>query len=159
MKNCIFCKFYKNNQNIIYKNKSFFIRFDDFPVSPGHLEIIPIRHVVSFLDLNLLEWRQLKPTINKAIEIIRKTNFKNLYETFLKNNSNKVNNNFCKKILKNKSLNKKPNGYNIGINEGKAAGRTINHLHIHIIPRYLGDVNDCVGGIRCVIPKMRNYKK
>lgn len=159
MKNCIFCKFYKNNHNVEYKNKFFYIRFDDFPVSPGHLEIIPIRHVVSFFDLDLLEWHNLKLTINKAIDIIKKTDFKNLYEAILKDSSNKVNKEFCKKLLKRKNLNKKPNGYNIGINEGKVAGRTVNHLHIHIIPRYLGDVDDCVGGIRCVIPEMRNYQR
>jgi len=159
MKKCIFCKFYKNNQNIVYKNKFFYIRFDDFPVSPGHLEIIPVRHVVSFFDLTSSEWRQLKPTINKAINIIKKTNFKNLYKTLSENNSRKLNKKFYKKILKRKEINKKPSGYNIGVNEGKVAGRTINHLHIHIIPRYFGDVKDCVGGIRCVIPGMKNYKR
>ncbi len=42
----------------------------------------------------------------------------------------------------------KPDGFNIGINLGKVAGQTIFHLHIHIIPRYLGDVKNPRGGIR-----------
>jgi len=62
-------------------------------------------------------------------------------------------------MLKHRSLWKKPDGYNIGMNEGEAAGRTINHLHIHIIPRYFGDVEDYIGGIRHIIPGMGNYKK
>jgi diadenosine tetraphosphate (Ap4A) HIT family hydrolase len=42
----------------------------------------------------------------------------------------------------------RPDGYNIGINEGEAAGQTVRHLHIHVIPRYAGDVDDPRGGIR-----------
>jgi diadenosine tetraphosphate (Ap4A) HIT family hydrolase len=45
-----------------------------------------------------------------------------------------------------------PAGYTIGVNEGRAAGRTIDHLHIHIIPRYVDDVSDPRGGIRNVLP-------
>lgn len=50
-----------------------------------------------------------------------------------------------------------PDGYNIGFNVGPAAGQTVDHLHIHVIPRYLGDVNDPGGGIRHVIPGKANY--
>ena len=50
-----------------------------------------------------------------------------------------------------------PDGYNIGINCGAAAGQTISHLHIHIIPRYNGDVADPSGGVRGVIPKKQKY--
>lgn len=42
----------------------------------------------------------------------------------------------------------KPDGYNIGINVGESAGQTIFHLHIHVIPRYFGDVENPRGGIR-----------
>ncbi|MBM7770398.1 diadenosine tetraphosphate (Ap4A) HIT family hydrolase [Actinokineospora baliensis] len=45
-----------------------------------------------------------------------------------------------------------PDGYTIGVNEGRAAGRTIDHLHIHMIPRYNGDVTDPRGGIRQIFP-------
>lgn len=52
-----------------------------------------------------------------------------------------------------------PDAYNIGVNEGRAAGRTIDHLHIQFIPRYSGDVADPTGGIRNVIPGKGNYLK
>jgi len=52
-----------------------------------------------------------------------------------------------------------PDGYNVGSNEGEAAGRTIHHLHIHIIPRYFGDVPNPVGGIRNIIPEKGDYTK
>lgn len=45
-----------------------------------------------------------------------------------------------------------PNGYNVGFNAGVAAGQTVFHLHLHVIPRYRGDVEDPRGGIRHVIP-------
>lgn len=51
----------------------------------------------------------------------------------------------------------KPNGYNVGANCGKASGQSINHCHIHIIPRYDGDVEDPLGGVRGVIPDKQKY--
>ncbi len=50
-----------------------------------------------------------------------------------------------------------PDGYNIGINDGAAAGQTVMHLHIHLIPRYTGDMNDPRGGVRGVIPGKQQY--
>ena len=44
-------------------------------------------------------------------------------------------------------------GYNIGVNIGKAGGQSRMHAHLHLIPRYVGDVADPSGGIRCVLAK------
>jgi diadenosine tetraphosphate (Ap4A) HIT family hydrolase len=46
-----------------------------------------------------------------------------------------------------------PDGFNIGVNVGKAAGQNRMHVHVHLIPRYKGDVPDPSGGIRCVLKK------
>jgi diadenosine tetraphosphate (Ap4A) HIT family hydrolase len=51
----------------------------------------------------------------------------------------------------------KPDGFNIGVNEGPAAGQTVGHAHVHIIPRHDGDVADPRGGIRWVIPHKAKY--
>ena len=50
-----------------------------------------------------------------------------------------------------------PDGYNIGINVGHWAGQSIHHLHIHVIPRYQGDVENPKGGVRGVIPAKKLY--
>jgi diadenosine tetraphosphate (Ap4A) HIT family hydrolase len=51
----------------------------------------------------------------------------------------------------------RPDGYNVGFNAGEAAGQTVMHLHVHVIPRYRGDVDDPRGGVRHVIPSKGNY--
>ena len=51
----------------------------------------------------------------------------------------------------------KPDGYNIGVNCGTAAGQTVMHLHIHLIPRYAGDKADPRGGVRWILPEKAAY--
>lgn len=59
------------------------------------------------------------------------------------------------KVALDRELN--PNGYNIGINDGIVAGQTMLHLHMHLIPRYLGDHPDPRGGVRWIIPERAKY--
>jgi diadenosine tetraphosphate (Ap4A) HIT family hydrolase len=51
----------------------------------------------------------------------------------------------------------KPDGFNVGVNDGMAAGQTVMHAHVHIIPRRKGDVADPKGGVRWVVPKQAAY--
>lgn len=60
----------------------------------------------------------------------------------------------CKAFL---DFSHRPDGYNIGVNIGGAAGQTIPHAHIHVIPRYLGDAVDPRGNVRGVIPEKQKY--
>lgn len=60
----------------------------------------------------------------------------------------------CKRFLDDKYH---PDGYNVGINAGAAAGQTVMHLHVHLIPRYEGDMDNPAGGVRGVIPEKRMY--
>jgi diadenosine tetraphosphate (Ap4A) HIT family hydrolase len=53
----------------------------------------------------------------------------------------------------------KPDAYNVGVNIGKAAGQSIPHLHIHMMPRYKGDMEDPRGGVRGVIPHKQKYER
>ncbi|MBN1770163.1 MAG: HIT family protein [Deltaproteobacteria bacterium] len=53
----------------------------------------------------------------------------------------------------------RPDGYNIGVNVGAAAGQTVQHVHLHVIPRCHGDSPDPRGGIRWVLPAKARYWK
>jgi diadenosine tetraphosphate (Ap4A) HIT family hydrolase len=53
----------------------------------------------------------------------------------------------------------RPHGYTVGVNVGPAAGQTVMHVHLHLIPRYSGDVQDPVGGVRNIIPGRGRYRQ
>lgn len=118
---CLFCKLEDSSLNeILIASVNFVVRWDNFPVSKGHVEVVPRRHVESFFDLTATE-------IAEAYELMRDAR-KMIDDDF------------------------SPAAYTIGVNDGAAAGRTIDHLHIHLIPRYEGDVEDPRGGIRQILP-------
>lgn len=60
-------------------------------------------------------------------------------------------------IVQDELTGKGAEGFNIGINEGEVAGQTIGHLHIHVIPRYRGDVESPRGGVRNLKPALVEY--
>ena len=60
----------------------------------------------------------------------------------------------CRRLIESEHS---PDGYNIGFNVGRYAGQSLMHCHCHVIPRYVGDVENPTGGIRAVIPHKRLY--
>ncbi|MBN8605241.1 MAG: DEAD/DEAH box helicase family protein, partial [Planctomycetes bacterium] len=122
---CPFCNL--PSSRIVFGNSLVVALWDGFPVSPGHLLIVPKRHVATWFEAHEEEQREIWQAIEKGKEAICQ-----LYQ---------------------------PDGFNIGINVGEAAGQTVPHLHLHIIPRYQGDVPDPRGGVRYVIPHKANYLK
>ena len=62
-------------------------------------------------------------------------------------------------VVRNLLADLKPDGFNLGVNDGLAAGQTIMHAHIHVIPRRTGDATDPRGGIRWVMPAKAKYWK
>lgn len=123
MSDCPFCDL--NHRTIIAENKEAIAFYDGFPVSPGHILVIPRRHCSDFF--------QLSPSEQKAcLELLNECQMQLISE-------------------------RKPDGFNIGINVGTAAGQTIFHAHLHLIPRYAGDVENPRGGVRGVIPAKKDY--
>ena len=106
-----------------------FAVFDGFPVSPGHTLIITRRVVETWFDASPEEQKAMMDLVNKAKELL------------------------------DQKLDPTPQGYNVGFNCGSAAGQTVPHVHIHLIPRYEGDMSDPRGGVRHVIPNKGNYLK
>ncbi len=154
---CRFCKLVPGNR-ILYEDKFFYSIIEIHPVSPGHSIVISKRHVVDLRDLSSEEWEDLKTVIWKTIKKVGDTDLTNMYKLLIESKISEKSPVFCKKMLGHMGLNKKPDGHNIGVNDGMAAGRVVDHFHLHIIPRYSGDVKDPTGGIRNVIPDLGNYK-
>src|SRR5690606_37423170 len=104
-------------------------------------------HIQSITELTDDEWKDLKNSINKGFRLIKKTDLTKFYSEKIKESSNKAYNYYAKAMLKTGFCKRKIHDYNIGLNKGKNAGQTIDHLHIHIIPRFKGDVKNPIGGI------------
>jgi diadenosine tetraphosphate (Ap4A) HIT family hydrolase len=102
-----------------------YARYDDYPVSPGHVLILPQRHVADYFDTTLAEKHAMLELIEAARQLLDRE-----YA---------------------------PDGYNLGINCGAAAGQSVLHVHYHLIPRYQGDMENPRGGVRGVIPAMQKY--
>lgn len=120
---CPFCS--AADDEVVLGGDGWYAKFDRYPVSPGHLLLIPHRHIATFFEATLEEHVRLLSLIKEGRRY--------LDDRF------------------------HPDGYNIGINCGPAAGQTIMHLHVHLIPRYNGDMPDPRGGVRGVIPEKRMY--
>jgi diadenosine tetraphosphate (Ap4A) HIT family hydrolase len=101
---------------------------DRFPVSPGHSLLITRRHVGTWFDAS----RDEHVAIVDAIQPVRS--------------------------LITNEYGRTPDGWNVGFNAGVAAGQTVHHLHVHLIPRWRGDVSDPRGGVRGVIPSKQSYR-
>lgn len=121
---CPFCNL-SSNINLLCESATAVAFFDGYPVSKGHVLVIPKRHVADYFELTEHEQRALWMVVNH-----------------------------CKKFL---DLHFHPDGYNVGINDGLAAGQSVFHVHIHLIPRYNGDVDNPKGGVRGVIPNKQKY--
>ena len=121
MSGCIFC----NREDAVIENDLAQVIHDGYPVSQGHLLVIPRRHVASWFEATPDERAALFDLVDQARGYLEQR-----YQ---------------------------PDGFNIGINVGEAAGQSVFHLHIHLIPRYTGDLENPKGGVRGVIPHKRIY--
>ena len=99
--------------------------YDRAPVKPGHLLIIPFRHVADWFDLSAQEQCALLDLAGLARALLQRE--------------------------------RGPDGFNLGVNCGAAAGQSIFHVHLHLIPRYAGDMAEPLGGVRGVIPARQRY--
>lgn len=122
-KPCPFCA--RDPADIILANGHSMAIYDGFPVSPGHMLIIPKRHIASLFEAAAEERTALFELLAEARGLLQEE-----YD---------------------------PDGFNIGINDGAAAGQTVPHLHIHLIPRYAGDKADPRGGVRWIFPEKAVY--
>jgi diadenosine tetraphosphate (Ap4A) HIT family hydrolase len=120
---CPFCHLEKSR---IHAESELALAFlDAFPVTQGHMLVVPKRHVASLFDLSEDE----QAAVWKVVTLVRDKLIADL----------------------------KPDGFNVGINDGASAGQTVMHAHVHVIPRRKGDVADPRGGIRWIIADKAPY--
>ena len=98
---------------------------DSNPLNPGHVLIVPRRHVASLFESTSAEREEMLRLADDARRILNERH--------------------------------SPDGFNLGINDGPAAGQSVPHLHLHLIPRYRGDTADPRGGVRWIIPERAAY--
>ncbi len=105
---CIFCAIIQGDPHVItkvvYRNDKFMVILNMFPFNPGHIMVVPLRHVESLSELTREESNEFFWMGTKTVRLV---------ETAFN-----------------------PTGVNLGLNIGSAAGASIEHLHLHIVPRY-----------------------
>lgn len=158
---CYFCRVCAGLADpFIYANRSFVGIFDTNPVNPGHALIIPRRHVVSLFELDAAEQSDYFDAIYGVRQVIEATDMRDLYRKMLHREDQRDRpKDHIQAVLDLPFLGRLPDAYTVGNNDGRAAGRSIDHLHVILLPRYAGDVEDPRGGIRNVIPMRANYHR
>ena len=107
---------------VVAENAAAYARYDSNSLAPGHVIVVPRRHVADFFEMTAAEQAAVLELLNTARRLVQEKH--------------------------------SPDGYNVGVNIGKAAGQSRMHVHVHLIPRRKGDVPDPSGGVRCVLRKM-----
>jgi diadenosine tetraphosphate (Ap4A) HIT family hydrolase len=122
---CPFCN--PLPQRILIDGISALALWDSYPLNPGHVLVVPRRHIASWFDATGAEHEEILRLADAARRLVIERHA--------------------------------PDAFNLGINDGPAAGQTVPHLHLHLIPRYAGDVRDPRGGVRWIIPDRAVYWK
>ena len=117
--NCLFCNIIKKEigAEIVYEDGETMVFLDTHPRAPGHVMVVPKFHAENIADLPNEEVGPVFLTVKKITGILSRT--------FLPR--------------ENVQGGQRPDGFTIGINQGKASGQVIDHLHTHIIPRFNDD--------------------
>jgi diadenosine tetraphosphate (Ap4A) HIT family hydrolase len=114
-------------ERVLAVDELFAVVSDKFPISAGHTLIIPRRALTRFQELTAAERLRLLEWVDWAQNRLL--------------------------VMQTPS----PDAFNLGVNDGKAAGQTMPQFHFHVIPRHDGDVTDPRGGVRWVIPGKAKY--
>jgi diadenosine tetraphosphate (Ap4A) HIT family hydrolase len=124
---CPFCSI--DPRRIVARSDLTLTLRDGVPVSPGHTLVIPRRHFSDLFDATAEEMAEIWQALRKA----------------------------AAGFAAGADSEYRADGFNVGVNVGAAAGQTVMHVHVHLIPRYRGDQADPRGGIRRMFPELADY--
>jgi diadenosine tetraphosphate (Ap4A) HIT family hydrolase len=130
------CRFCNLDESAAIISNDYAIAIND--VTPGHTLIVTKRHIASFFEATREEQTAMFDLLTKMRQLL----LLSPHPYFGNTGTIPV-----------------PDGFNIGINDGVAAGQTVMHLHIHLIPRFRGDTEDPRGGVRWIMPVKAPYWK
>ena len=146
---CVFCDEIAAGDNTITAYGPWKARWDLYPVTPGHVEVLPTRHVQYIEQLAGGELTSMMVFARHVMAIIRRTDLAALYERTLAdtNDQNRPLQEaaLAATIARHGAV---PDAFNIGINDGPEAGQSVGHLHLHLMPRWQGDMPNPRGGVR-----------
>ena len=128
-KECIFCKTAPIKDYIVFEDALFFVVINKYPYNPGHLMIIPKKHIENIEDLSESDALELFKLIKLTKQVLNKSHG--------------------------------PHGFNIGMNLGEAAGGSIKHIHVHVVPRYTSEFGyiEVTSGTRVIVEKLEDTHK
>lgn len=116
--------------------------WDEYPVSPGHALIVPRREIASVFDLDTDAYAATWELVREVTELLRDrragAHVTPLALAF---------------------VTRRCDGVNVGVNVGTAAGQSVRHAHVHVIPRFDGDHPSPRGGVRAVVPGKSDYTR
>ena len=141
---CPFCA-KESSAEILIQNELAFALPDGFPVSPGHALVLPRRHLADYFELTAEEKAALWELVDRVREQLLGGGGPEAGEI----RSGEADERGAPRPL--------PSGFNLGVNVGQAAGQTVFHVHVHVIPRYDGDSQDPRGGVRWILPERARY--
>lgn len=134
--------------------------YDQNPVTPGHILIIPKRHIQYMKDLRRDEGLGLFRAVVEVKQYLLTADLRKIYILMSRSSDlaprSKAYTTHCLESLA--KYNRPPDSFNDGVNDGPAAGQTIPHFHWHIMPRWQSDMVDPRGGVRHMFAGLGNYK-
>lgn len=150
---CVFCDEFESGENSFMETELWRARWDLYPITPGHVEVLPKRHVQYVDQLNSEELVSMMHFAREVMVRIRSTDLEALYVSLLPqaDDANRV---LQQTALANARVRHgAPDAFNYGINDGPEAGQSVPHFHLHLLPRWKGDMENPRGGVRNIFPK------
>lgn len=154
---CFFCRV--SSELFLFENDYFYSMLDEYPVSPGHVLIVPKTHMASLRELPSAQGAAMIDITQRTLSNLSVQTLREFYLNKATNSSkDEKSKKLCKTVLDALDEYFDIEDFNLGINDGPAAGQTIPHLHIHVMPRFVNDGGAGIGGVRHIFSSRGDYK-
>ncbi len=153
---CFFCKV--SGELFLFENDYFYSMLDEYPVSPGHVLIVLKTHIASLRELPSAQGAAMMDIAQRTLSNLSVQTLREFYLNKATNSKDEKSKELCKAALDALDGYFDIEDFNLGINDGPAAGQTIPHLHIHVMPRFGNDGGAGIGGVQHIFSPKGDYK-